>query len=398
MGCVPYTRAMSDAFSAAGPHFAIFRAWVGAQQARAAATGKKRDRFSDDTARIYASLWRGWLQWLAGRGKEWPQASTADITAFLAGPAPAPEERRTRTPIQPRKMARYTQQRYWRVLQAVYGHAVINGLLATSPCVDLTHKPRMTARSQERQVLPPGVLGLLRDPMELERFLPLEHAGQWWVLRDRAAVALAAHAGLSATELIALRGLDLRLGRQMLTTRAPQLRGLPDVPAWADVPARGERPARSLPLPDVCLPVLEAWLERRAELLAQQAAAFALQGRRKDAPSPSQAPVFLSRESPEGEALPPLDPPTLYYSFRKCLERAIEEAGHAPGAGYVARGPSILRNSVIADWATTLGAEQAAQQAGLKPASLRAGAPPGGNPAPRTAAGARSASRARRPP
>ncbi|HEX2548061.1 MAG TPA: hypothetical protein VHL79_24465 [Ramlibacter sp.] len=365
---------MSEALAATSPRFAIFRAWVGAQQARAAVSGKRRDQFSEDTARIYASLWRGWLQWLAERGREWTEANAADIAAFLDGPAPAPEERRTRAPIQPKKMAKYTQQRYWRVLQAVYAHAVVNGLLSASPCTGVADKPRMTARAQTRQLLPPGVIGLLRDPMELERFVPLEHQGQWWVLRDRAAVALAAHCGLSAAELIALRGADLRVGRQMLTTRSPQLRGLESQPAWVDLPARNGRPARSLRLPEVCMSVLEAWLARRAEVLQAQARDFAAQGHKAAAPTPANAPLLLSREAPTGRPLPAVDAPTLYYGFRKCLVAAMTEAGHDLEAGYVARGPSILRNSVIAHWAATVGPESAAQLAGLKPASLRAAA------------------------
>lgn len=365
-----------QAFDTNAPRFAIFRSWVGAQQARAATTGKMRDRFSDDTARIYASLWRGWLQWLAAHGREWTEARTADVSAFLDGPAPAPQERRTRAPIEPLKMARYTQQRYWRVLQAVYAHAVINGLLPMSPCSGLANKPRMTAQAQSRQLLPPGVLGLLRDAMELERFLPLEQAGQWWVLRDRAAVALAAHCGLSAAELIALRGVDLRLGSEVSATQAtPQLRGLEPTPAWLDVPARAGRPARSLPLPRSCLPVLHTWLQRRGEVLQLQSTAFATQTPRRRPPSPGSAPLLLSRESAPGQSLPAMDPPTLYLSFRRCLVAAIEEAGHAPDDGYIARGPSILRNTVIADWAASLGPELAAQLAGLKPASLRVDQP-----------------------
>lgn len=92
------------------PRFEVFRAWVATQKARAAGSSKKRDQFSDNTARIYASLWRGWVDWLGARNRQWHEATPADVRAFLDGPAPAPEDRRTRAPIQDKKMANYTQR------------------------------------------------------------------------------------------------------------------------------------------------------------------------------------------------------------------------------------------------------------------------------------------------
>lgn len=356
------------------PRFEVFRAWVATQKARAATSTKKRDQFSDKTARIYESLWRGWVDWLGGRKRQWLDATPMDLRMFLDGPAPAPKDRRTRRPIEPKKMANYTQQRYWSVLQQVYSHAKVNGLVEQSPCEGITVKPQITERSQKRQVMVPGVLQLLRDPAALARFLPLEDERYWWVLRDRAAVALAAHCALSASELIALRGQDLRDGTRALAPLAPQLPGVPAAPRVlaVDIPARDDRERRTVPLPAAALPVLEAWLARRSELLREQRKAFALSRLKQPPLAPADAPVLLSREAPAGEPLPAIDPPTVYYSFRKCLDAAIKAAGHGPEAGYVARGPSILRNTVIAEWTALLGAQTAAELAGLKPASLRA--------------------------
>lgn len=356
------------------PRFEVFLAWVATQKARAATSTKKRDQFSDKTARIYESLWRGWVDWLGGRRRQWPDATSLDVRTFLDGPAPAPKDRRTRTPIQPKKMANYTQQRYWSVLQQVYSHAKVNGLVDQSPCEGITVKPQINERSQKRQIMLPGVLALLRDPAALARFLPLEDERQWWVLRDRAAVALAVHCALSTAELIALRGQDLRDGTRALAPLAPQLPGVPPAPRVpaVDIPARADRDRRTIPLPAAALPVLEAWLARRSELLREQRKAFALGKLKVEPLAPAAAPVLLSREAPAGQPLPAIDPPTVYYSFRKCLDAAIKEAGHNVHEGYVARGPSILRNSVIAEWAISLGAEKTAELAGLKPASLRA--------------------------
>lgn len=357
------------------PRFEVFLAWVATQKAKATTSNKKRDQFSDKTARIYESLWRGWVDWLGARERQWFDATSLDVRAFLDGPAPAPKHRRTRAPIQAKKMANYTQQRYWSVLQAVYSHAKINELLAQSPCEGIQIKPQITERSQKRQVMLPGMLRLLRDPDALTRFMPMEHDGQWWVLRDRATVALAAHCALTTAEIIALRGQDLREGARTLGGKFAQQ--LPELaPAsrdtWVDIPARGDRPARSIPIPAAALVLIEPWLERRAELLQTQLAAFARGRLKRPPPAPTQAPVFLSREAPGGEPLPAVDPPTVYYRFQKVMDAAIDAAGHALGDGYVARGPSILRNTVIAEWAVVLDPDKAAELAGLKPASLRA--------------------------
>lgn len=358
------------------PRFEVFRAWVATQKARAATSDKKRDQFSDHTARIYESLWRGWVDWLGGRDCQWPDATATDVRAFLDGPAPAPKDRRTRKPIAKQKMANYTQQRFWSVLRQVYSHATINGLLEHSPCEGIAIKPQVTESSQRRQVMLPGVLQLLRDPVGLVRVLPMDDEHEWWVLRDRAAVALAAHCALSTGELIALRGQDLRDGARILSPVPVQLPGVAAATRAlaVDIPARNDRPGRTVPLQAAALAVLEPWLLRRAELLREQSAAFAL-GKLTRAPlKPAAAPLLLSREAPPGEPLPAVDPPTLYYSFRKCLDAAIEAAGRDAKEGYIARGPSILRNTVIAEWASLLGADKAAELAGLKPASLRAAA------------------------
>jgi len=356
------------------PRFAVFLSWAAARKAKALGSEKKRDQFSDKTQLIYESLWRGWVDWLAVRERHWQQATAAEVRAFLNGPAPALEDRRRRKPIEPKKMANYTQQRYWSVLQGVYAHAVTNDLVEQSPCVDVIGKPRISERSLERQVMLPGVLELLRDPVELARLLPLEDERQWWILRDRAAVALAAHCALTSGELIALRGRDLRDGTAPVAPRQPQLPGVQSAPRQVavDIPANKDRPARSIPIPPQALKAVEPWLARRCELLRQQRTAFALGRLKAQPPDPVDAPVLLSREAPGGEPLPAVDPPTLWCSFRNCMTAAIKAAGHQLDGAYVARGPGILRNTVIAQWAATLGAEQAAALAGLKPASLRA--------------------------
>jgi hypothetical protein len=138
-----------------------------------------------------------------------------------------------------------------------------------------------------------------------------------------------------------------------------------------DIPKRDERERRTIPLPPAALAVLEAWLDCRSDLLREQRTAFELRKLKHPPLAPAVAPVMLSREAPTGEPLPAIDPPTVYYSFRKCLDAAFKEAGYDEKVGYVARGPSIIRNSVIAEWASQMEPQEAAVLAGVKRASLR---------------------------
>lgn len=376
--------------SAEDSRFAIFDAWVDAQKSRAAASRNKRDQFSDRTATIYASIWRGWVEALDARGITWPEATAADVQAFLAGPAPAPKGRRTRAPIQASVMANYTQQRYWRVLQGVYAHAAANADIERNPCAGVALRPRVDAKSLQRRVLPSGALARLRNPVWLAKALPMKNVEQWWVLRDRAAVALVAHCGLTAAELIALRGADLRAGIQVLAG-GPAQAGLPglesELTRGAAVDVRGpenDPQARSVPLPPKAMAVLQPWLERRAVLLHMQQVSFQMRAASSHAGRPALAaaplqPLLLSREAPGGQAMPAIDPATVYNIFQRSLDATLTAGGHrrrgqsGQEGDYVPRGPSSVRNSVIAEWAATLPVEQAAALAGVQPRALRAG-------------------------
>ena len=107
-------------------------------------------------------------------------------------------------------MANYTQQRYWRVLGAVYAEAVRSGLLVSSPVLDVpeSDRPVIALSSRQSQVLPPGVLPLLRDPGVIEGCISFVREAEWWVVRDRAAVLVLSHLGITTRWLMALRGRD----------------------------------------------------------------------------------------------------------------------------------------------------------------------------------------------
>jgi hypothetical protein len=58
--------------------------------------------------------------------------------------------------------------------------------------------------------------------------------------------------------------------------------------------------------------------------------------------------------------------------FQRCLRAALKESGKAAPGQYIALGPSVVRNSLIAEWTATLSPERAAELAGIQLRSLRA--------------------------
>jgi len=372
----------------------VFDAWAQHQvqlwekDEKDAPTGRRLG-FSGDAIPVYRSVWEVWLRWLDGQPPvefaaaqwRWPVATVDHVRTFVKGPAPAAaaNDRRRRKPIADEKMAEFTAQRYWRILRDVYAHAIQRGWLAQNPALglDKEERPSVSRRARKPQVLPVFVLRMIRDPKTLVQLLPQQHDGHWWILRDRAIVALLAHCGMSAAELIALRGGDLRQGGATLHGKPPpQLEGMEPLP----VPSV-DLPGRTLELPDQALAAIHPWLEQRAELLVQQRfqarAQAKLQGQEPPpaATAPSQQqPLFLSREAPAGVHTR-LDPSSLYVIVRRCLKAAYDKPrvkSTTHPEGYVAAGPAVIRNAVIQAWADHYGEDEAARMAGLQsPASLR---------------------------
>ena len=366
--------ALSNLESSPGPQ-EIFERWADSEVARWLES-RGRSGFSPETVPVYRSIWKLWLEWLAGRPAadfrkapwRWMRARQAHIQAFIDGPAPAATRRQ---PKDQTKLASFTRQRYWAVLRDVYAYAVSEKVLQVNPALELEATPTVTRRSRVPQVLPAGVLALLRDPDRLKHLLP--EAKGWWAHRDRAAVALLAHTGMTSGELIAMRGRDLRWGGRYLQPPAQAaLEGIQETGTLqVDV---GER---SVPVSQELLPLLETWLDIRHELLLQQRLRTQALARELGTDPDERAlrreadqPLLLSREAAAGVHTA-LDSSSLFVMVRRCL-RAAYSAPEVqrlldPGQ-YVATGPAIIRNSVIRAWAedATIGAGQAAEWAGLK--------------------------------
>lgn len=339
----------------------------------------EQGEFTDDTVDIYTAFWNAWSAWLVGMQRHWLDVDADLIERFIDGPAPS--ERTPRPPIWSDRMALFTRQRYWRILRGVYGVAVDQGWLSHNPLMDVEpHKrPRVPMDSRRPQVLPPGVLAQLREPAVLCRvFFPraADGEGDGWQWRDRAAVAVLVHTGITTSELMALRGLHVTA-------------------THIDVPNDEELLGRRLPIGPEVLAVLEPWLRVRERLLHHRLAPKK-RGPRPDpqewATACQEAPLFMSRQRRDGERwLPALDPSSVYLLVKRALERLYAQAqGEVPDPKLsglkLASGAAIVRNSVLQDWLLRYGLEETALRGGFRTVeSLRfllMGLPPA--PAPET--------------
>jgi len=349
----------------------VFRLWSEQQLQLAVETNGKKGCSAKSAANCMC-IWESWVQWLAGQEdpvltpaaqQRWAVARQGHVQAFLDGPAPKQSTRKAKKSDQ---LANFSQQRYWRVLRDVYAQAIALGARLDNPALDLPSTPSIQRRSRKPQVMPPFVLQALRDAQQLRELVPQGRVA-WLTARDRAAIALLAACGITASELGGLKGADLR-GLKDLERRQATLPGQPRPSVKLDVAGR------TLEVPSSAVPLLQDWLDFRQHVLDQQrqeAVRLARSSRSEPAPaaltSEEQQPLFLSRETRAG-AHASLDPASLYKIVQRCLRRAYKRPEIAsmlqPGS-YTAAGPAIIRNTVIKHWIDTLGGGTAAAMAGL---------------------------------
>ena len=374
----------------------LFGRWA----ARMAASGE----FSASTVETYSAIWNAWLNWLAARGLGWLDVDALTIQAYLEGPSPGLAHHRPA--LRADRMANYTQQRYWRVLRAVYAEAVRSGLLVSSPVLDVpeSDRPVIALSSRQSQVLPPGVLPLLRDPGVIEGCISFVREAEWWVVRDRAAVLVLSHLGITTRELMALRGgdvvyqlvqsadlvTDARLsGSGALPSPAPLIAQL--MPFSMSVARDDEVIPRELELNDAVRRVLQPWLALRRVVifarLKRRLMGVAVSDEQLDAVCLSE-PLFMSRQRSAEQIdadraggtvlsvdkvglLPPMEASNVYLMVKRALDAVYGLpvlAGQHPKLRGLnqASGAAIIRNTVLLDWVQTLGEEAAALLAGLR--------------------------------
>ena len=367
-----------------------FTGWA----ARMAAVGE----FRSSTVQTYAAIWNAWLGWLTLRGLSWSDVDAVTVQLYLDGPSPGLVHHRPA--LRADRMANYTRQRYWRVLRAVYAEAVRSGLLVTNPVLGVPEAARPVIHwdSRQSQVLPPGLLDLLRDPVVIEGCIPQEREAQWWAVRDRAAMLVLAHLGLATRELIALRGRDALPSSQpspsSVRTLCPASSDLDLGPVALAVPKDGELLSRTLDLNDAVACALQSWLVVRREVLgfrlSRRVGGNAMSNVLLDEVCRSE-PLFLSRQRSSAQIaadssdgtlasveaqglLPAMEASNVYSMVKRCLDavyRMPALAGQHPKLRGLnqATGAAIIRNSVLVDWVQNLGEDAAALLGGLRSVS-----------------------------
>jgi hypothetical protein len=366
---------------------------------------------TQSSVRVNAVLWGAWCMWLAAQALHWSDATTQSVATFLSGPAPSlrRQHRRARNPS---KMSSLTKVRYFRVLKGVYENAYAMGWIDEVPTTGKLQPPYVPKDAQGA-VLPPGVLAQLQNTRQLQDvFVPTtDSKRQWWVLRDRAAVALVAECGITTAELIELKLCDLGAGPDNIVqamnkaaqgplfgsdsesgsegeapTLALNLRDPAiDNPASARMPASPVvltvRPSHTLQGRDFVLPawvceVLLPWVALREDMLTAMACSLAAPVHPSDylKEHSLNGPLFPSRQSPKGADGKPIkdrffamESATVYLIFKRAFTR-LEPDGvaGARGKARTAQGTSVIRNTLIQHWLRTMPEEEAQVRAGFK--------------------------------
>ena len=343
------------------------------------ATAKiKLGDLSDDSIAKYQPLWNAWVAWCVEQETPWNAVQSSDIQKFLSGPAPGKGVSR-RQAINPDRMSSHTSQRYFRLLFGVYTNASKLNLIGHNPAMDLDEvdRPSIAAHDRLSQVLEPFLFARLVKVASIEAAFPQTTDANWWYARDRAILAVLIETGVTVAELISLRGVDLVDEAQGRAVASPayQQSLLSDAgPAMRlDVMETSQMVARSLPIRASFAPLIRAWLVWRETLIVERSLlapeiardqfmwAHGLHG-----------PLFVARRARSGpEMCPSMDAASVYRAASKALVRIRRMEGVA-ALNYVAKGPGIIRNSVIRRWIDVLGPSEAAARAGLKnEASLR---------------------------
>ncbi len=387
-----------------------FTSWATAEKTRPSVVG--RPRLSDSSLAMYRSLWEGWEIWLARQGElPWHQVTPADAARFLQGPRPP--DRGGGVPRDETRMKRFTANRYFRVVRAVYAHAVVAGQIAENPWEQLDpalHQIHNADRGM--QSLEPALWARARSPENMAAYFA--QGGRWMDRRDHALVALLFEAGLALSELLVVSPQDFlatgpvplvvdaelrmpeggRKKRWMIKPRQADLFDVPGpYPLKVLVPADGKGAVdRDIPIGRAAARVVVAWMEERYLRLREAMGLLAGDHARRE----SAWPLFISNTVPDGhEAMNDSAMHRVVAGYLSATREAplgqipvkmprLAAPGEAPRAPRFGLGPSVVRNCVIQSWHRELGDEQETlRRAGVGANELpriRDGALSGGRP------------------
>lgn len=368
---------------------------------------------------MYRSLWEGWEIWLTRQGPlPWHRVTPADAARFLQGPRPP--DRGGGIPRDETRMKRFTANRYYRVLSAVYAQAAVAGRIPENPWEQVDPALHQIHNADRRmQSLDPALWARARSPENMETYFA--QGGRWTDRRDHALTALLFEAGLAVSELLTVSPQDFlatgpvpleidaelrmpeggRKKRWMIKARQADLFDVPGpYPLKVLVPADGKGAVdRDIPIGRAAARVIVAWIEERHLRLRAAMENFSVAHGRREAAWP----LFISKHVPDGhEAMDDSAVHRVVAAYLSATREAgpgqtpvkkplMAAAGEGPRAPRFGLGPAVVRNCVIQSWHRELGDEQETlRRAGVGPnelARIRDGALSGGRPTPARAPG-----------
>ncbi len=281
---------------------------------------------SAEAAKPYRFIWGAWSKFLQTRSNiqglpvtTWEQATAVDVLHFINH---IPQT------VKQRKVSDITRRRYWRVLDRIYEHALLQGWLVSNP----VHAVAATERPPSED--PKGAI--LSEAMWQAGIAKIPSGDDLIGARDRAVLMLLFELGLAPEEL---RLLDVN----NILYREADGQGI-DIYAVHIVGLR-ENQQRKLPVSQPLAKALVHWLAVRAQYPVMQ----------------GQNSLFCSRKSPI------LSNHTLLHLVTKTLADAVQSSGLPMPARL---GPQIVRNTAIVRWLNAgMALSDVIARAGLKNAN-----------------------------
>lgn len=323
----------------------------------------------------YASLWKGWRSWLVRQRLRMRDITAQDLKRFLEGPAPSRTPRHR--PLNGASMSANTRARYYHLIDSVYSLCLYPSNAGENPTRQLERKNRiLEKKALEPQLLDKTVFDALRDARQIRATIHIDpkQDHRWWLMRDRAIMAVLADTGLTASEVCKLKRSDLYGPGLDLTPGQLLLEGID-----AEVRVQLENPlnkkGRNLPLSSGKSRLMLEWLHRREQLLRDKAALLGTAAARERflAEHLEGGPVFFAKPRSNDEGVfKPIRPDSLYYVVHTALADLRKRLGVPAEQGARADGPAVIRNTLIQYWVNHYSAERAAEMAGYADeASLR---------------------------
>ena len=256
---------------------------------------------SPGAAKPYGFIWQSWVRFLSGSQEDnphaWATATPEQVLEFINHSPQSPKHH---------KPSDITRRRYWRVLDRVYDHAVLQAWCTSNPAQGLTTQDMPPSEDPKGAILSPRMWRALQKQIPTPDDLIS--------CRDRAVLMLLMELGLTPEEVRLLEVSHLRYSN----TVSEKIEGL-------QIVGERDKQSRCLPVTARLNTALQHWLQARADYHAMQ----------------GQTALFCTRKAPQ------LSSHTLLHLVTKTLKQAALQSQLPEPARM---GPQVLRNTVLVQW------------------------------------------------